>query len=360
MDNNTIKTKNNSKSGVVKVSHEAPSYYADIAKKWATKTDDKVDSSEYSAKYYANQAKKQAENIQETIESANDLIDGIKTTKTEINELKENSVTAIQTEKDNAVSAIETSKTSAVTAVETVKTQASNDLETEKEKAIKEVQNISDIKIATTEQAGLVKPDGETITINEEGIISSATTSGGGGSWGSIIGTLADQADLVEEFAKYAKTDLSNVDLSSLITIKFAGIKVWTDEEKVAYRQYWHSLTDDKLIIHDATGRIVLSNGFVLCFGRSTLNVTTATQFLVFMNEERKFMIDDWDWKLKQVHVCCVTPYAIDSNATHSPNIMYLGLPTDKGNFDYNGIYVKNFEDKEVKIFWMAIGYTDV
>ena len=71
-------------------------------------------------------------------------------------------------------------------------------------------------------------------------------------------------------------------------------------------------------------------------------------------------MIGNWDWKLKQVHVCCVTPYANDSKATQSPNIMYLGLPTDTGNFDYNGIYVKNFEDTEVKIFWMAIGYTDV
>ena len=58
MGNNIINTKNNNQGGVVKVSHEAASYYTDLAKKWAVKTDDKVDGSEYSAKYYATEAKK--------------------------------------------------------------------------------------------------------------------------------------------------------------------------------------------------------------------------------------------------------------------------------------------------------------
>ena len=51
--------------------------------------------------------------------------------------------------------------------------------------------------VATIEQAGIVKPDGTTITITEDGTISSA----GGGSassleWGNITGTLANQTDL--------------------------------------------------------------------------------------------------------------------------------------------------------------------
>ena len=51
--------------------------------------------------------------------------------------------------------------------------------------------------VATIEQAGIVKPDGTTITITEDGTISSA----GGGSassleWGNITGTLENQTDL--------------------------------------------------------------------------------------------------------------------------------------------------------------------
>lgn len=374
MNNNIINTKNNNQSGVVKVSHDAASYYADLAKKWATKTDDKVDGSEYSAKFYANQAKKQAESMQETIDSANDLIDGIETTKTEINELKENSVTAIQAEKDNAVSAIETSKTTAVAAVETVKTQASNDLENEKEKAIKEVQNLSDIKIATTEQAGLVKPDGETITINEEGIISSAATSGGGGSWGSIIGTLADQTDLMEEFAKYVKIDSSNGNSSDSLSITHVGLDFWTDEDQQNYAEWLEKgHLEDLYPMHTVTGDIIFSNGFAILFGNSTLraydsendkyNEGFAESCIPFINGKNKtftlsqnFLNNAAESKWGAYNgkrVVFITPIANDAykactTGNWQPNIIYMD------SYIPFTLTVRNWETFPVRVSWVV------
>ena len=201
---NRIKIKESSEKSRIKVSHEASSQYAELAKNWATKSDETVDGIEFSSKYYAQESKKQAEKakneaetITETIESANELINGIETAKTELNQLTENSITNIQDEKSSAISSIDEAKTTAVNTVEEAKAQASADLDTEKANAIKSVQELSNIKVATVENAGIVKPDGTTITIADDGTISSV---GGGSSsgveWGNITGTLENQADL--------------------------------------------------------------------------------------------------------------------------------------------------------------------
>lgn len=201
---NRIKIKESSEKSRIKVSHEASSQYAELAKNWATKSDETVDGIEFSSKYYAQESKKQAEKakneaeiITETIESAKELINGIETTKTELNQLTENSITNIQEEKSSAISSIDEAKTTAVNTVEEAKAQASANLDAEKANAIKSVQELSNIKVATVENAGIVKPDGTTITITDDGTISSV---GGGSSsgveWGNITGTLENQADL--------------------------------------------------------------------------------------------------------------------------------------------------------------------
>ena len=48
-------------------------------------------------------------------------------------------------------------------------------------------------RIATTEKAGIVKPDGTTISVSSDGTISSSTTEA---QWGHITGTLSEQTDL--------------------------------------------------------------------------------------------------------------------------------------------------------------------
>jgi len=247
------------------VAASSQNYYDGLAKKWAV-SDELVNGEDYSAKHYANEAKAEANSVQDTINSAKDLIDGIEATKTEISELKDSSIADIQKEKESVIQEIDNEvlekhdelkgekgdkgdKGDAFTYADFTSEQLSalkgekgdkGDKGAQGERGLQGVQGIQgekgekgdkgaqgeqgerglqgiqgiqgekgekgdkgdkgdqgEVSVATTEQAGIVKPDGTTITITEDGTISSV----GGGSassleWGNITGTLANQTDL--------------------------------------------------------------------------------------------------------------------------------------------------------------------
>lgn len=247
------------------VAASSQNYYDGLAKKWAV-SDELVNGEDYSAKHYANEAKAEANSVQDTINSAKDLIDGIEATKTEISELKDSSIADIQKEKESVIQEIDNEvlekhdelkgekgdkgdKGDAFTYADFTSEQLSalkgekgdkGDKGAQGERGLQGIQGIQgekgekgdkgaqgeqgerglqgiqgiqgekgekgdkgdkgdqgEVSVATTEQAGIVKPDGTTITITEDGTISSV----GGGSassleWGNITGTLANQTDL--------------------------------------------------------------------------------------------------------------------------------------------------------------------
>ena len=148
------------------VAASSQNYYDGLAKKWAV-SDELVNCEDYSAKYYANEAKQKADSA---ISGAQEALESLTTAKTEINTAKENAI---------------------------------NEINSGKDALIEEIKENIDVSVATTTSAGIVKPDGTTITITEDGTISSV---GGGSSsdgavWGEITGTLNNQTDLKQALA---------------------------------------------------------------------------------------------------------------------------------------------------------------
>lgn len=201
---NIINTKQNTGRATIKVSHDASSQYAKLAKDWAV-SENIINGEDYSAKYYANQSKNSAKDVVDAVSSASDIIENLNSVKGEITSAQETALSAVsnaQTEAETSISAQKTAAISDISAQEATSvanvvaagTQAVVSVTEEKDAALKEIQAGVNVSVATTEIAGIVKPDGTTITIAEDGTISSV----GGGSSGS--GSSGSGVYIVEDF----------------------------------------------------------------------------------------------------------------------------------------------------------------
>lgn len=317
MDNNIINTKNNNQGGVVKVSHEAASYYADLAKKWAVRTEDKVDGSEYSAKYYAAEAKKQLNEVSGVIESANEILENVKSAKNEIAELAETSVNNINATKTEIESSIETAKTSALENVNSAKSDAVAQIGLEKVNAIEEIKQNSNVSIATPTNAGLVKPDGTTITITDDGTISSA---GGGGS--SINGGYIVSA----EYKDYTDEERANIALGG-------------PNLSLPYRQ----------------GYIYYSNGLVELYGTDWIEYDSRVKtYTIYIRLPLSYYVPDRKTNSPWAYNVQITPcLAKDSIEGHELTDIYKIYCVGAWN---KQMYVVNLTEQSVMINWRILG----
>lgn len=357
MDNNIINTKNNNQSGVVKVSHEAASCYADLAKKWAIKTDDKVDGSEFSAKYYAAEARKQLNEITGVIASADSILGNVENVKTEISELAETSVNNMNTAKIEIENSIEAVKSEALDGVISAKTEAVSQIKQEKINAVEDIKQNSNVSIATTEQTGLVKPDGATITIAEDGTISSVSgASSGGGSWGNITGDIKEQIDLSEELKKYAKVDLSNTTSPIMSPVGYIVSSGYEDFDD-AYRAKVRKSSGENMGLPYRQGHIYYSNGFIEIFG---------TDLIEYKQEYLQYNIITWrsGTLYKPVYT---KPWMVNVQITPSlawgDTIEGLDSQADLSRVNLIGagdfqMYIANNTGRDVLINWRILGFS--
>lgn len=148
--NNELRVGTVNKSASISLTKDLSSYYSDLSKKWAISSS-VVENNDYSAKYYANKASEEVENAKAWAVKTDGMIDG------------------------NEYSA---------------KYYAQQAMSVSASKADIDFSNISETA--------------------KEVIRENAGTSSGGGSWGSITGTITEQEDLSTALSEKASLDLSN------------------------------------------------------------------------------------------------------------------------------------------------------
>lgn len=197
MDN--INLKSNAPKNVINVTSDSTVYYANVAKE------------------AANSA---SESAQLAAEKAQIVQNGAQTSLNAIEELKTTSLSAIETLADSSTSDINTLKTSSITEMTSAKTTALDSITQAKTGALASIESAS---------ANFSDKDLSNITDNGKNVIrtlaseSGSSSGGGGGSWGSIAGTLSDQADLAAALAGKLDLDSTNSTKPYIVEFKNSG-----------------------------------------------------------------------------------------------------------------------------------------
>lgn len=190
MDN--INLKSNAPKNVINVTSDSTIYYANVAKEAAN-----------SATQSAQLATEKAQIVQ----------NGVQTSLNAINELKTSSLSSIETLADSSTSEISALKTTSLTEMTSAKTTALETIGQAKTAALTLIEN-SCGNFADKDLSNITDDGKDVIRTLASG---SGSSSSGGGSWGSITGSLSDQTDLAEALASKLNVGYTNSNIPYVV-----------------------------------------------------------------------------------------------------------------------------------------------